>query len=78
MLGSEAKHENVGPTFSSFNAVPAKITKNIKWFVLLDAFFSLTLLEHCFVWVKALSFSTELAQNNNLLMTIALLVALNI
>ena len=50
----------------------------MQWFVLLDASFSLTLLEHCFVWVKALSFSTELAQNNNLLMTIALLVALNI
>ena len=38
----------------------------------LDAFFSLTLLEHFFVWVKALSFSKELAQNNNLVMTIAL------
>ena len=27
LLGSKAKQGNVGPTFSSFNAVPAKITK---------------------------------------------------
>ena len=27
LLGSEAKQGNVGPTFSSFNVVPAKITK---------------------------------------------------
>jgi len=69
LLGYEVKHGNVGPTFSSFNAVLLKSIKNIQWFVLLDASFSLTLLEHCFVWVKALSFSTELAQNNNILMT---------
>ena len=39
-----------------------KSPKNVQWFLLLDAFFSLTLLEHYFVWVKALSFSKELAQ----------------
>ena len=59
LLGYEVKHGNVGPTFSSFNAVLVKSRKNIQWLVLLGALF----------YMGEGSFSTEFAQNNNIFMT---------
>ena len=64
--GHGLKLEKIAPTFSGFNAMPAKLSKKLILLVLSDKnlcdIFFLTLQEDFSVWVKAPSydFSTEL------------------
>ena len=69
LLGYEVKHGNVGPTFSSFNAVLVKSRKNIQWLVLLGALFCMgegTRLQH------------RIGTKQQYLHDLALLISLNI
>ena len=71
------KLKKVRPTFSSFNAMPVKITKQLiimvgaPWSNLFDIFFITDSTGAFCVWVKALSydFSEKWTLNNNILVT---------
>ena len=75
------KLEKVRPTFSSFNATPVKITKQLiimvgaPWSNLFDIFFITDSTGAFCVWVKALSydFSEKWTLNSNILVTAPLI-----